>query len=164
MRVIKAMTPRKDCRRRSESFGVSRTKGPLPCTVPTTAIAESSQRAAEDSRWPKRKALQTRNGVQRNVQGSPLTRAWRKTPKTIPAVIVSETSKTPASKNWRFVQFRDSFAPHSKSRGVNIKAPAASPSHQVRQMRLNLFHEAKPPSVRLVTPKVAATAVLRIPA
>jgi hypothetical protein len=31
-------------------------------------------------------------------------------------------------------------------------------------MRPNLFHAAKPPSERLVTPKVAATALLRIPA
>src|SRR3981189_754795 len=107
MSVVKAMTPRKDCRRRSDSFGVSRTKGPLPCTVPTTAMAESRQMAAEDSRWPKRKAAQTRNGVQRNVQGSPFTRAWKKTQKTVPAVIINEASKTPASANWRFVHFKE---------------------------------------------------------
>src|SRR6266851_4733559 len=91
MSVIRARKLRKVCRRRSESFGVSRTKGPLPCTVPTTAIAESRQMAAEDSCWPNRKAIQTRNGVQRNVQGSPLIRAWKKTPKTVPAVAMSKT-------------------------------------------------------------------------
>src|SRR5260370_12294009 len=105
MRVIKAMTPRKDCKRRSESFGVSRKKGPLPCTVPTTAITESRQRVAEDSRWPKRNAVQTRNGVQRNVQGSPFTRARKKTPTTTPPVIISETIKTAASENFSFLQF-----------------------------------------------------------
>src|SRR4029077_3207260 len=127
-------------------------------------MAESRQMAAEDSRWPNRKAVQTRNGVHRNVQGSPFTLDGKNTPKIVQAAALSDPRQTPPSTNWRFVNFKDRVAPQSSTKGVNINAPAASPSHQVRQMRPNCFHGAKPPSARLVTPNVAATAVLRTPA
>src|SRR5437773_9548032 len=53
---------------------------------------------------------------------------------------------------------------HSSRNGVKITAPAASPSHQVRQISADWLHGANPPRTRLVTPSVAATGVLRIPA
>src|SRR5262249_54019036 len=45
--------------------------------------------------------------------------------------------------------------------GVTIRAPAASPSHQVIQISLYRSQSAYPPRVRVVTPNVALTVVLR---
>src|SRR5262249_22491272 len=44
--------------------------------------------------------------------------------------------------------------------GVTIRAPAASPSHQVIQISLYRSQSAYPPRVRVVTPNVALTVVL----
>jgi hypothetical protein len=89
---------------------------------------------AEASRGPKRKAAQMRNGVQRNVQGSFLTSECSAGPKTIAEISSVETKSAAASSNWGFDHFQRGLAHHRSRNGVKTSAPAASPSHQVRQM------------------------------
>src|SRR5437660_1684053 len=118
---------------------------------------------AEASRGPKRKAAQTRNGTHKNVQGSFLICALKIGPKIMPAVKSVEKNKTDNSRSCFPVQCSRAFEVHKSRNGVKMRAPAVSPSHQVRQISPYWLHDANPLSVRLVTPNVAATAVLRIP-
>src|SRR5258708_3126719 len=118
---------------------------------------------AEASRGPKRKAAHTRNGTHKNVQGSFRISAWKIGPKMMPAVKSVEKNKTDNSRSCFPDQCSGAFEVHSSRNGVKMRAPAVSPSHQVRQISPYWLHVANPPSVRLVTPNVAATAVLRIP-
>ena len=47
---------------------------------------------------------------------------------------------------------------------MTTTAPTASPTHQVDQMELYLVHSANPARAKLVTPTVALTLVLTMPA
>src|SRR5438309_7690867 len=82
----------------------------------------------------------------------------------MPAVKSVEKNKTDNSRSCFPDQCSGVFEAHRSRNGVKMSAPAASPSHQVRQISPYWLHEANPPSVRLVTPNVAATAVLITPA
>src|SRR5690242_20514500 len=82
----------------------------------------------------------------------------------MPAATSVEKNITQNSNSCLRDQPKPGFAYHSNRNGAKIRVPAASPSHHVRQIRLYWLQLANPPSVRLVTPKVAATAELRIPA
>src|SRR6266851_2935007 len=82
----------------------------------------------------------------------------------MPAVKSVEKNKTDNSRSCLPDQFSGAFEVHSSRNGVKMRAPAVSPSHQVRQISPYWLHEANPLSVRLVTPNVAATAVLMAPA
>src|SRR5260370_28656650 len=62
------------------------------------------------------------------------------------------------------VQSSRGFSLHSSTKGVTTTAPTASPSHQVHQIGPYIVHSANPLNARLVTPIVALTAVLTIPA
>src|SRR5260370_14098189 len=82
----------------------------------------------------------------------------------MPAVKSVETNKTDNSRSCFPDQCSRAFEVDRTRNGVKIRAPAVSPSHQVRQISPYWLHEANPPSVRLVTPNVAATAALIAPA
>src|SRR5437773_8937064 len=125
---------RKDFNSNNESLGDGRANGPQPCFVPTTAIAHTRQMIAEASRGPKRKATHTRNGVQRNVQGSFLTAECNNGPKTIPEMSSVEANSAAASTNCCLDQLRLGLAHHRSKKGAKTSAPAAAPSHQVRQI------------------------------
>src|SRR5262249_9608672 len=119
---------------------------------------------ADASRGPKRKAAQMRNGVTKNVQGSFRMWVWNIDPKTISEMSSVEANSAAASTIWLRDHFQRTLALHSSRNGAKTNPPAASPSHQVRQIIPYCRHGAKPPSARLVTPNVAATGVLKIPA
>src|SRR5438067_561264 len=149
---MSAWMERNDCMSNSESFGDRRANGPYPCVVPTTAIAHTTQMTAEVSRGPKRNAAQMRNGVQRNVQGSFLTSecsSGENTTLEVRTVVTKrmvvgpllhsevssvETKSAAASANRGFDHFQLRLVHHRSRNGVKTSAPAASPSHQVRQM------------------------------
>src|SRR6266852_6742096 len=103
--------------------------------VPSTASKHRRQMMTEASRCPKRNAAQTSNGVHKKVQGSLRIWAWKKGPKMIPAVRSVEQNKAPASKYWRLDHFTRGRSVQRSRKGVKTRAPAASPSHQVRQIR-----------------------------
>src|SRR6266436_2389447 len=68
------------------------------------------------------------------------------------------------SENGLRIQSSRGFSLHSSTKGVTTTAPTASPSHQVDQIGPYIVHSANPHRARLVTPIVALTAVLTIPA
>ena len=76
----------------------------------------------------------------------------------------SVSSKPPASRICIAFMDKNGCVNQSSSREATIRSPTMSPSHQCSQIVENSSHSAKPPRLKLVTPMVAATAVLRIPA
>src|SRR5260370_17426766 len=80
------------------------------------------------------------------------------------AVKNSPPNKKASSSICFRVQSSRGFSLHSSTKGVTTTAPTASPSHQVHQIGPYIAHSANPPNVRLVTPIVALTVVLTIPA
>src|SRR5712664_2656110 len=82
----------------------------------------------------------------------------------MPAVKSVEKNKTDNSRSCVPDQCSRAFEIHRSRNGVKMRAPAVSPSHQVRQISPYWLQDANPPSVRLVAPNVAATAVLITPA
>ena len=58
-----------DCKKMSDSFCESLTKGPWPCSVPQIAIPESTQVTVTVSRSPSRNAAQISGGMHRNESG-----------------------------------------------------------------------------------------------
>src|SRR5215470_2290642 len=119
---------------------------------------------ADASRGPNRNAAQMRNGVTKNVQGSFRMCVWNIDPKTISEMSNIEANNAAASTIWLRDHFQNRLTLHRSRNGAKTKTPVASPSHHVRQMIPYCLHGAKPPSARLVTPSVAATGVLKIPA
>src|SRR5215831_3477465 len=113
--------------------------------LPTTAIAHTMQMIAEASRGPNRKAAQIRNGMQRNVQGSFLTCKCSTGPKTIPEMSSVAANSAAASPNCHGDQRGMGLALHKSRNGAKTNAPAASPSHHVRQIIPYSCHGAKPP-------------------
>ena len=67
--VIIAIVPMNVWSSSSDSFGVYRTKGPRPCSVPQFASTESSATHVAASRGPNRNAATTSGGMQRNSRG-----------------------------------------------------------------------------------------------
>src|SRR6516165_11106737 len=60
--------------------------------------------------------------------------------------------------------FKLGFSRHKSTKGVTTIAPTPSPNHQVHQMVPYIDQLANPPNAKVVTPTVALTAVLTIPA
>src|SRR5437899_9877402 len=82
----------------------------------------------------------------------------------MPAVRSVEKNKTDNSRSCLPDQFSGAFEVQRSRNGVKMRAPATSPNHHVRQIRPYWLHKANPARVRLVTPSVAATALLIAPA
>src|SRR5260370_8864675 len=80
------------------------------------------------------------------------------------AVKNSPPNKKASSSICFRVQSSRGFSLHSSTKGVTTTAPTASPTHQVHQIGPYIAHSANPPNARLVTPIVALTVVLTIPA
>src|SRR4029077_1920554 len=97
-------------------------------------MVHRTQMTAEASRGPKRKAVQTKKGVHKKVHGSFLIWAWKTGPKTMPAVKSVQVNKTHASRSCFFDHVTRGFKVQRSRKGAKIRAPAASPSHQVRQL------------------------------
>src|SRR5215472_9535265 len=82
----------------------------------------------------------------------------------IPAVKIKEAKRTVPSRSLASDHLGSGFCVQSNKRGAKTRAPAASPSHHVRQIIEYWLHGANPPRTRLRTPKLAAMAVLSRPA
>src|SRR5512145_356878 len=72
----------------------------------------------------------------------------------------SSGSDTAISSSWERFQLSARSDTQRTIAGVTISAPTTSPSHHVIQISSYLCQSAYPPRARLVTPKVALTAVL----
>src|SRR3989442_544926 len=161
--AITVLTPMNACRISRDTLAEPVAKGPTPWRVPWMEIPDNRKTAVAAARAPKRKATQIRKGMQRNSRGRCLLLAGKKPPNTNSPT--EKRLRTPAAASNRapLHSHRD-LALQRTSSGVTTRAPPASPSHQVTQIGTYLAHDAKPVRDRLVTPIVALTVVLAMPA
>jgi hypothetical protein len=142
-------------------LAVAVAKGPEPRNVCPIAIPDNTAISVAASRGLNRNAAQTRGGVDKNVRGNVVSpKRARSCPNTArPRRIVDRNRPAVSSGRPRGKSSGAVRAQRTK-RGVMIRAPVASPSHQVSQMRPKSAQFAYPPSARHVTPVVALRIVL----
>src|SRR5690348_18411731 len=88
------------CSRSSESFLEGVTKGPVPCSVPQIAIPERNIVTVIASLWPKRRAAQSRKGMQRYSSGYACVPDTKSLPKIVSEVRISANSNAEDARNW----------------------------------------------------------------
>src|SRR5712692_6932342 len=123
-------------------------------------MTDSTRPTLAASAWLNRSAAQISKGVHRKEIGSFLEAA----PNTILPTTNRHSSRAPASTASAWLQCNRGFALQSNNAGATTRSPDMSPNHQVHQIPRYPAHGAKPPSASDVTPTVALTMVLRIPA
>src|SRR6267142_394977 len=158
-KVVMVRVAMNSCRKKRDSFGLAGTNGPMPCNVPQMAIPDIKKVEVMAPRLPNRNAPH-RSGASAkysNPEGMVFRNRSQPTKTSV-------SSKPPASRICIAFMDKNGCVNQSSSREATIRSPTMSPSHQCSQIVENSSHSAKPPRLKLVTPMVAATAVLRIPA
>src|SRR5215510_13472169 len=120
MMLITAIVPRKACSSSKASFGGPSAKGPRPWIVPQIARPDRIAIAAAVSRRPKRNAVQTRGGRQRNVSGCPTT------PKNTSAPTATTVANRPIPSSRR-ARLRES-SPRA------LHSTTAGPTHELEDV------------------------------
>src|SRR5262249_18560107 len=153
-----ALTLMKDCRRISDSFLVAEVNGPMPLSVPQTAMAEKIAIAAEVSLCGKRNAMSTRIGTVRNSSDSFGMIEWKRTPNTMRLTATSDVRRMTASRNRLLSHSIFGESVQRSSTGATMKSPDRSPSHHVYQTAPYDSGCVRPAASSVVTPTLALIA------
>src|SRR4030095_12375359 len=159
-RVVTVRVAMNSCRKKRDSFCLAAaTNGPRPCNVPQMAIPDIIKVEVIAPRLPNRNAPHRSGASAKYSKPEGMVFRNRSQPTK-----TSVSSKPVASRICIAFMDKNGCVNQSSSREATIRSPTMSPSHQSSQIGENSSHRAKPPRLKLVTPTVAATEVLRIQA
>src|SRR5689334_15391674 len=119
-------------------------KGPCPWTVPQIEIPDTNSRHRVAPHWSNRNVAQTRRGTIRYTKVLVTIPHGLHPPKTNNPTPSKSPSRKPASAMNQGFQVNRKNLLQTKTSGVTIRTPTASPSHHVHQSKPYLAHGMKP--------------------